>query len=53
MGFLLDPRIFSFVIMGLYSANVIRWAIAGSWADSGYWLCALGITVCVTFGYRH
>lgn len=51
MTALLDPRIFNFVIMGLYAANVLRWAIHGSWADCSYWLCALGITATVTWGY--
>lgn len=51
---LFDPRIFNYVIMSLYGLNTIRWAIHGSWADTGYWLSALGITFCVTFGYaRH
>lgn len=53
MAFLLDPRIFNFMIMGLYACNVLRWALAGSWVDSCYWLSALGITLTVTFGYGH
>lgn len=52
MSFITDPRIFNFVIMALYSANVLRWAWHGSWADASYWLCALGITVTVTWGYE-
>lgn len=48
---LLDPRIFNFVIMSLYIANALRWAIHGSWADVSYWLCAFGITATVTWGY--
>lgn len=51
MRFLTDPRLFNFVIMGLYGLNVGRWAIAGSWPDAGYWLCALGLVICVS--YRH
>lgn len=53
MAFLLDPGIFNFVIMALYCANAVRWAFAGSYADSSYWLSALAITATVTFGYRH
>jgi hypothetical protein len=53
MSILLDPRIFNFIIMGLYTMNVVRWAIAGNWADMFYWLSALGITCTVTFGYKH
>lgn len=49
---LLDPRVFNFVIMMLYGVNSIRWLVAGSWADCGYWAFALGITACVTWGYQ-
>jgi len=48
-----DPRAFNFLIMGLYAASAIRWAIAGKWADCCYWLSALAITATVTFGYKH
>jgi hypothetical protein len=51
MSLLLDPRIFSYIIMALYIANATRWAFAGSWADVSYWLCAFGITATVTWGY--
>jgi hypothetical protein len=51
MALLFDPRIFNFVIMGLYALNAARWAFAGSLADCSYWLCALGITATVTWGY--
>lgn len=51
MNILFDPKIFNYVIMGLYAANSVRWAFHGSWADVSYWLCALGITATVTFGY--
>ncbi len=45
---LLDPRIFNFLIMGLYALSAIRWAFAGKWADMCYWLSALAITATVT-----
>jgi hypothetical protein len=50
---LFDPRIFNFVIMGLYLLNAARWAYEGKWADMCYWLSALAITATVTFGYPH
>ncbi len=53
MRLLLDPRIVNFIIMGLYTANIVRWALAGKPADVCYWLSALGITATVTFGYKH
>lgn len=48
---LLDPKIFNYVIMGLYVANAARWAAFGSWADVSYWLSACAITASVTWGY--
>lgn len=47
--FLLDPKIFNYVIMVLYTLNVARWAVARSSGDTFYWLSALGITASVTF----
>ncbi len=51
MSILLDPKIFNYVIMALYALNCARWALHGGWADTFYWLCALGITATVTWGY--
>lgn len=58
MRFLLDPKIFNYIIMTLYCLNSIRWGVNyflgnGTWADCAYWLSALAITLTVTFGYRH
>lgn len=53
VNILRDPRIFSYIIMALYALNVLRWAYERKWADAAYWLCALGITLTVTFGYKH
>lgn len=53
MWFILDPRIFNFIIIGLYMLNAARWAFEGKWADMCYWLSALAITLTVTFGYKH
>lgn len=53
MRLLLDPRIFNFVIMGLYGLNIGRWALAGNFWTAAYWLSALGITFVVTFGRTH
>lgn len=44
-----DPRLFVYIIMTLYGASTIRFAIAQRWPDAAYWLCALGLTVVVTF----
>lgn len=50
---LLDPRLFNFLIMALYAFAVLRWAVAGNAWASCYWLCALGLTVIITFGKPH
>jgi hypothetical protein len=52
MGWLFDPAIFNYVIMGLYACASVRWAAHGSWADMSYWGFALGITATVTWGYQ-
>lgn len=53
MKYLLDPKIFNYVIMCLYLLNSVRWFFNGSYADVCYWLSALAITATVTFGYSH
>lgn len=50
---LLDPRVFSYVILVLYALNAARWALAGKIADVCYWLSAMAITATVTFLYKH
>jgi len=53
MAFLLDPRIFNFAIMTLYTFAVARWLFAGNLWAAGYWSCALGLTIIITFGKPH
>ena len=53
MKWIADPRAFNVLIMALYLANACRWAIERRWPDVCYWLCALGITASVTWGYKH
>jgi hypothetical protein len=50
---LLDPKFFNYLIMLLYLLNSLRWACAGKWADTCYWLSAFAITATVTWGYKH
>lgn len=52
MSLLFDPKIFNYVILTLYCLNGLRWAVAGSWADTLYWFAAFQITAAVTFGYQ-
>lgn len=51
MTWLLDPKLFNYLIMSLYLINSLQFAARRMWADSSYWLCALGITATVTWGY--
>lgn len=53
MTLLLDPRIFNFLIMTLYGLAVTRWLFAGNFWAAGYWSCALGLTIIITFGKTH
>ncbi len=50
IALLLDPRVINFVLLILYAANAVRWAVHGSWPDAAYWFGALIITLAVTFG---
>jgi hypothetical protein len=50
-AFLFDPKVFNYVIIGLYVLNSGRWAVAGSWVDVCYWISAASITATVTWGY--
>ena len=53
LSVLLDPRIFNFAIMSLYGLAVTRWLFAGNLWAAGYWSCALGLTIIITFGKTH
>ena len=48
--FFTNPRIFNFVIMGLYLANTALHAYLGRWSGALYWLSAFGIVSAVTWG---
>lgn len=53
MLWLLDPKIFNYIILTLYALSATRWAVQGNWADMCYWMSAFAITATVTFGYKH
>lgn len=53
LNFLLDPKIFNYVIMVLYTLNALRWLYEGKINGVCYWLSALAITATVTFLYEH
>lgn len=45
------PFFGTYTIMAVYTANVVYLAYFRMWADVWYWLSALSITACVTFGF--
>jgi Trk-type K+ transport system membrane component len=49
---LFNPQVFSYTIMGLYTANILWQLYYQRWWDAGYWASALAITAVVTFGYQ-
>ena len=51
MTWLTDPKVFNYLIMGLYVINAGRWALHGSTGDTCYWLSAAAITASVTWGF--
>lgn len=53
LNLLLDPKIFNYCIMVLYCLNILRWLIEGKPVDAWYWVSALSLTFCLTFGYKH
>jgi hypothetical protein len=49
LNLLLDPRVFNFVILGLYGINVVNYLIRREWNSAWYWASAASITASVTF----
>ena len=50
MNLLLDPKIFNYVIIGMFVAAAVRWAYAGNMPQAGYWASAALLNVFVTIG---
>jgi Flp pilus assembly protein protease CpaA len=49
MTWLFDPRIFNWLIIAMFVAAAIRWAFAGNWPQTGYWLAAAALNIAVLF----
>ena len=47
MNYLLDPALFSRVIIALFVLAAIRWAFAGNWPQVVYWLSGAALNVAV------
>lgn len=43
---------FTYVILCLYAARCLSYAVTKHYGPAGYWLCAFGITVCAEFLMR-
>ena len=52
MSLLTDPRLFNYVLMGLYACAAVRWALHENWWQTQYWLAALWINLAVTGAAR-
>lgn len=52
MKYLVDPRFFNVLIIVLFVAAAVRWAVEGKWSQAGYWLSAAVLNVFVTIGDR-
>jgi hypothetical protein len=48
MKWLLDPMLFNVLILVLFAAASVRWAIAGDWKQALYWFAAFWLNVAVS-----
>lgn len=48
MSWLVDPRLFNWLIVAMFVGASIRWAIAGNIPQAGYWASAAVLNVFVT-----
>ena len=51
MSFLLDPKIFNYLILALFAFATLRWALASAWWEALYWFGAFLLNVAVTWGF--
>lgn len=47
-----DPRLFNCLLLFLNLCSALRWALAGRWWNTTYWLAAFMLTFVITFGKR-
>ncbi|MGI4938058.1 MAG: hypothetical protein ACRYF5_15165 [Janthinobacterium lividum] len=47
IDYLTDPRAFSILIIVLFFLAAIRWAFAGNWPQTAYWLAAGVLNIAV------
>jgi NADH:ubiquinone oxidoreductase subunit 6 (subunit J) len=49
LNWLLDPRVFNYVIIVMFVFAAARWVWEKNWPQSVYWLSAACLNVAVTF----
>ena len=49
MSLLLDPRLFNWLIVGMFCIAAVRWAFAGNMPQTTYWIAAAVLNIAVTF----
>jgi len=49
---LFDPRLFNCILLVLNLCSALRWALAGRWWNTVYWLAAFTLTFVIMFGRR-
>lgn len=52
MSFIFDPRFFNVLIIAMFLAAAIRWAVEKNWSQAGYWVSAALLNVFVTMGVK-
>jgi hypothetical protein len=48
MKWLLDPKLFNYLIIALFALAAIRWGIARNWPQVAYWIGAIILNLAVT-----
>lgn len=49
MTWLFNPGLFNWIIIGIFIAAAIRWACAGNWPQTVYWIAGAVLNVAVLF----
>ena len=52
MSFLLDQRLITWILLGLYALNALQYLLRGQYYGFGYWSGALLITCCAMSGFN-
>ncbi len=47
MTWLLNPRLFTVIMLALNALAAVRWAFERNWPQAAYWGCAFGLNLAV------